>query len=100
MTIEYEFRRRIDDVIYRFAPDGLVNGFPAWKRVDLDIRLIRHADKGWCTVDSAGTINGRPWNVEPEEQGAAPFEGEWVSKKNDKSYVYDLVKLTDRSSAF
>ena len=99
MTVEYEFRRRIDDVLYQFAPDGDDNGFPAWKRIDLDIRLVWRNGKGWCTVDASGTINGRPWNVEPDEQGATPFEGEWVSKKGDKSYVYDLVRRTDGSAA-
>ncbi len=34
---------------------------------------------------------GRPWNVLPQDQGDHPPEGEWVSRKGSKSYVYSLV---------
>ncbi|MFC5327128.1 hypothetical protein [Bradyrhizobium oligotrophicum] len=34
-----------------------------------------------------------PWNVLPGDQGAAPPQGEWVSRKGMKSYGYSLVHL-------
>jgi hypothetical protein len=85
------FRRRIDGICYRFAPAGARSGHPVWKRDDLDLWLIRHADEGWVVVDATGTVLSRPWNVLPSSQMDLPPEGEWVSKKGDRSYVYDLV---------
>jgi hypothetical protein len=36
-------------------------------------------------------VLGRPWEGLPSEQPEAqPPEGEWVSKKGSKSYVYSL----------
>jgi hypothetical protein len=35
---------------------------------------------------------GRPWHVPPQDQSPEfPPEGDWVSKKGSKSYVYSLV---------
>ncbi len=89
----FEFRRRLDALTYRFEPCEPREGRAAWKRTNLDIWLVWVATKGWCTVDAAGTVNGRPWGVEVAEQRNEPPEGEWLSKKADKSYVYDLVRV-------
>ncbi len=89
----FEFRRRLDGLVYRFEPCAPREDRPAWKRTNLDIWLCWLAGKGWCTVDAAGAVNGRPWAIEVADQDDQPPEGEWLSKKADKSYVYDLVRL-------
>ncbi|MEM8801694.1 MAG: hypothetical protein AAGF55_04090 [Pseudomonadota bacterium] len=38
-------------------------------------------------------VFGRPWNLPPKDQGRAPPEGVWVSRKGAKAYVYDLVYI-------
>jgi hypothetical protein len=87
----FEFRRRIDNVIYRFEPAAPREGYPAWKRVDAALWLTWIPGRGWRVVDEHGAANSQPWNVAPADLG--PPEGEWLSKKGDKSYVYDLVRL-------
>lgn len=88
-----EFRRRGDAFTYRFEPAAPREGRPAWKRVDLDLWLAWVSPRGWCVVDAAGVCNSRPWGLEPADQRGDPPEGEWISKKGDKSYVYDLGRL-------
>ena len=96
-TDRFEFRRRIDGVTYRFEPVDPKEGYPAWKRVDLDVWLTRTRASGWCVVDVNGLIISRPWNVEVANQQSEPPEGEWLSKKADKSYVYDLLRFASRT---
>jgi hypothetical protein len=86
-----EFRRRIDTVRYHFSSAGTVDGHATWKRDDLDLWVVRRADQGWVVVDASDLVLSRPWNVLPSSQGDLPPEGEWVSKKADRSYVYDVV---------
>ena len=93
MPNDVEFRRRSDALVYRFRPCNPINGYPAWKREDFELWLAHSDAKGWAVIDSANTIFSRPWNVEVSEQGATPPEGEWISKKADRAYVYDLVFL-------
>jgi hypothetical protein len=88
----FEFRRRIDEVIYRFEPVAPREGHPAWKRVEFDLWLMWIPARGWCVVDAHGVVNSRPWNVELEDQATEPPEGEWLSINGNKSYVYDLVR--------
>ena len=95
----FEFRRRIDDLRYRFEPVEPRGGYPAWKRVDVDLWLTWIPGSGWCVVDARGEANSRPWNVELADQQKDPPEGEWLSKKGDKSYVYDLVRLAGPAAA-
>jgi hypothetical protein len=85
-----EFRRRLDPVCYRFSPVADATGGPAWKRDDRDLWLVRRAGDGWVVVDGANVVLSRPWNTLPSSQGELPPEGEWISKKGDRSYVYDL----------
>ena len=89
----FEFRRLIDAVVYLFEPAAPREGRPAWKRVDLDLWLAWLPAKGWSVVDAQGVTNSKPWSVELADQGDEPPEGEWLSKKADKSYVYDLVRV-------
>lgn len=90
MIRSFELRRRIDDLIYRF--DKVAN--KGYKRSDGNFWIIKHPRFGWVAWDEHDKdVMGRPWNVPPDEQGDTPPEGEWVSRKGDKSYVYDLVHL-------
>ena len=93
----FDFRRRIDGLTYHFHSCGPQNGKPAWKRVDYAVWLIWLDEIGWCSVDAERQINGVPWGIPASQQGDVPPSGEWVSKKGDKSYVYDLV-FTEQSS--
>jgi hypothetical protein len=86
-----EFRRRIDSLCHRFVPAGAVDGHPVWRREDLDLWLTFRADEGWVVVDASGAVLSRPWGVPSSPQGDLPPVGEWVSKKADRAYVYDLA---------
>jgi len=37
---------------------------------------------------------GRPWDTLPHQQGNYPPEGDWISRKGSKSYVYTLVYVS------
>lgn len=89
----YEFRRKIDDVVYRFEPCENRFQNKAWKRNNLDVWIVYLPNIGWCTVDAFDTVNGLPWNLPLSAQSDLPPTGEWVSKKLNKSYVYDLVRI-------
>ncbi|MEM8632386.1 MAG: hypothetical protein AAGF74_14210 [Pseudomonadota bacterium] len=86
--LTFELRRQTDGLVYRFdrQPDG------SFKRQDGDFFILRHPRHGWIAGDvGSDEIFGRPWSVLPSDQGDAPPEGIWVSRKDAKSYVYDLV---------
>lgn len=84
-----ECQRCGDGLVYRFAPAGTRNDRPCWRRVDLELYLEWTARRGWSINDAAGTVLGRPWDVERDEQEALPPDGIWVSRKGAKSYVYE-----------
>gem|GEM_PF-866469 len=84
----FELKRRVDDLVYVFErqDDG------RYKRTDGDHWIIKDPSLGWIAWDyQSKTVMGRPWSVMPMDQNDTPPKGEWVSKKGDKSYVYDLV---------
>ncbi|WP_082718582.1 MULTISPECIES: O-methyltransferase [unclassified Sphingobium] len=85
------FRREEDGLIYRFAPAGMIEGRPIWRRTDRDLRLQWSRPMGWHVTDKAGAMLSRPWEVEKERQAGLPPEGIWVSRKGAKSYVYNLA---------
>lgn len=88
----FELHRQIDNLVYQFDRVELVNGTHGYKRRDADLWILNDAKKGWFAQDPVtGDIAGRPWSVLPEDQKDYPPEGEWVSKKGIKSYVYLLV---------
>ena len=87
-----ELRRRVDGLIYRFDRTPLDDGSFGYKRRDSDLWILWQSDLGWVAVDpETGGVTGRPWSVLPKEQSDAPPEGDWVSKKGERSYVYELV---------
>ncbi|MFD6158456.1 hypothetical protein ACFWF7_40060 [Nocardia sp. NPDC060256] len=86
-----KFVRQIDGLTYEFVPDGSAHGYPSFKRVDLDLWCRRLPDFGWCVVTESGTVSSRPFD--DAGHGDRPPEGTWVSRKADRSYVYDLVRV-------
>ena len=87
----FELYRLSDGLIYRFNRAVREDGSAGYKREDQDLWIVRSPRFGWVAIDEAtGTIMGRPWNTLPQDLGDYPPEGEWVSKKGIKSYVYDL----------
>ncbi|MCK5831208.1 MAG: hypothetical protein KAH20_13000 [Methylococcales bacterium] len=88
----FELRRKIDNLVYKFDKTSFNENEYGYKRRDQDF-WIRWSEKfGWIQCDSEmENIYGRPWNISPEDQADYPPAGEWVSKKESKSYVYGLV---------
>jgi hypothetical protein len=87
-----EMRRLSDGAVYRFLPQGAVDGFPRYRRADKSIWILRHPDFGWIVWDEGeGSLMGRPWEVALKEQGDTPPECVWVSRKDANAFVYRLV---------
>lgn len=89
----FQMRRLTDDVVYEFdqRPYG-ENGRGYQRRDKPNTWVIFKPEYGWVVIDdNTGHIHGRPWDVLVKEQSDFPPEGEWVSKKGAKSYVYELV---------
>ena len=63
----------------------------------MDLWLLYLPESGWATVDGAGAVNGRPWEVPLADQTSEPPFCTWVSRKGERSYVYELVKLAGSS---
>jgi len=90
----FELRRRTDSTVYRFHRAERSDGVAGYRREDSDLWIVRSPALGWIAIDDAtGAVTGRPWDVPPGQQSDQPPEGDWVSKKGDKSYVYELRYL-------
>lgn len=89
-----QLRRRSDDLIYYFVRVQRPDGSLGYLRTDKELWLEYERDLGWIARDpETKELTGRPWSdsrVEDQDIEHPP-EGEWVSKKGSKSYVYDLV---------
>ncbi|MGU3433421.1 hypothetical protein ACNHUS_10420 [Actinomycetes bacterium M1A6_2h] len=79
------FVRRGDGLTYTFLADGPLS----FKRVDIDVWCRRLPDFGWAVCDENGLVSSRPFS--DAGTGDFPPEGVWVSRKGDRSYVYDMV---------
>lgn len=88
----FELRRQNDDLIYTFDR-AEKNNERAYKRRDADLWIILKKGFGWCAWDEEEGLMGRCWEVLPSQQSDFPPEGVWVSRKNEKSYVYELVYI-------
>ena len=85
-----KFIRRHDGLTYQFVRDGDSHGFQSYRRIDTDIFCRRLPGYGWVVCDAADSeIWSRPFD--DAGFGDQPPEGVWVSRKGDKSYVYDCV---------
>jgi hypothetical protein len=91
----FELHRSSDGLVYQFDRKLKSNDEIAYRRRDQDLWITYRAELGWVAWDEASqTIMGKPWNVLPNSQIVDhPPEGEWVSKKGAKSYVYQLKYL-------
>ena len=88
----FELRRQSDDLVYTFVRQTRADGTVGYQRQDQDFWIEHRKDWGWVAWDAARqSCTGRPWNVLPSDQGDHPPEGDWVSRKGPKSYVYSLV---------
>ncbi len=88
----FKLKRLSDDLVYEFdlkKKDGNMHGY---KRRDQDLWITYKNDLGWVAYDEeTKSVMGRPWDVKKEDQNNDyPPEGIWVSRKGEKSYVYDL----------
>lgn len=88
----FELHRLSDNLIYQFDRKDTPDGNAGYQRRDQDLWITYHTHLGWVAYDSqTKSVMGRPWNVMPKDQDIHfPPEGEWVSKKGVKSYVYHL----------
>jgi hypothetical protein len=100
MTTQFELRRKSDDLVYSFVRKDRADGQYGFQRADRDLWIIFKGRLGWVAWDEeTQAVTGRPWNVLPEDQSDdCPPEGEWVSKKGTRSYVYELVHLKPNGS--
>jgi hypothetical protein len=87
----FKLLRQSDDLVYEFAKRQRDDGLNGYKRLDADVWIVRHKRLGWVAISSEKEISGAPWLILPEEQSDLPPEGEWISKKGSKVYVYTLV---------
>ncbi|QIS16115.1 hypothetical protein [Nocardia arthritidis] len=83
-----KFVRRTDGLTYEFVDDGTAHGYPSYKRIDLDLWCERLPEFGWVLRTADGVIAARPFD--DAGHGALPPGGAWVSRKGDRSYVYDV----------
>lgn len=90
----FEFRRLLDGLIYRFEPASDRDGAPQWRRLGSNLYLRWSEDHGWSIRDHEGTLLALPWNASLKDQSALPPQGVWVSRKGDRSYVYEAVLLS------
>jgi len=88
----FQLIRRLDDLMYDFDRVEIHDGVFGYKRRDADLWINWHQEYGWVAWDGESEyIGGRPWYVLPQNQLSYPPEGLWVSYKDNKSYVYDLI---------
>ena len=85
----FQFRRHHDDLIYYFDEVGTDRNGRVFKRRDLDVLVVRNHDHGWVAVADE-KISATPWLVPLKEQEDYPPEGDWISRKHEKVYVYSL----------
>lgn len=88
----FELRRKSDDLVYQFQRKLSAEGRVGYRRADRDLWIVQSSEWGWISTDpETGAITGRSWETHPSQQSDHPPAGVWVSRKDDKSYVYDLV---------
>ncbi|MBR0893853.1 hypothetical protein JQ616_02745 [Bradyrhizobium tropiciagri] len=91
----FELRRQSDTLVYSFVRKTRPDGAIGYQRQDQDFWIEHRPGWGWVAWDPVSqSCAGRPWNVLPADQGDHPPEGDWVSRKGAKSYVYSLVYVT------
>ncbi len=88
----FELRRQSDGLVYQFDRLLREDGSYGYRRRDADLWILQEPDHGWVAVDpTTNEISGKPRTASLQDQSGHPPEGDWVSKKGAKSYVYSLV---------
>ncbi len=90
----FEMRRLLDGLVYAFEWRTGLGKAAVYERNDGVVRVIHDPRFGWSIWSDEGDIVGRVWETLPQDQGEYPTEGIWVSRKGEKSYVYELVYAT------
>ncbi|KXS17422.1 hypothetical protein M427DRAFT_30546 [Gonapodya prolifera JEL478] len=96
----FTFTRLIDGLTYNFTQTSQPSrhssssGAPRYRRNDGHVLVLKDPQKGWAAVEAAtGQVTGKSWEWTLASLMHAPDyppEGEWVSKKGHKLYVYVL----------
>ncbi len=86
-----ELHRQSDGLIHYFNRQKRDDGTYGYRRRDLDVWMIKSPKHGWVVVSPDNEISGKPWSTPSDEPSEFPPEGDWVSKKGSKSYVYSLI---------
>ncbi len=81
------FLRVSDNISYQFNLVEKRNGYTFWKREDLDLWCCYKSKVGWCIEDKYGNEFGWPRSNNNSE---LPPKGTWFSRKEDKSFEYEL----------
>lgn len=86
----FELRRHSDGMTYVFDRAGPHSFI---RQDDPAMTINWEGPWGWVArLPGNGVMAGRPWEILPQHQReAAPPIGVWISRKDDKSYVYHLV---------
>ena len=88
---KFELHRPADGLVYRFTRTGR----DAFVRTDDPGMTIKwEGPWGWLArLPETGVVAGRPWEILPQHQSQlAPPEGIWISRKGDRSHVYQLCR--------
>ena len=96
----FELQRQSDDLVYEFDRRTQNNKLVGYQRRDQNLWITyRGIEIGWVAWnEESAEVRGRPWNVLPKDQNPDhPPEGEWVSKKDNKSYVYILKYVENKN---
>jgi hypothetical protein len=85
--------RRCDGLRYDFHKAGARGGYPLFRRADADFWIGYDQTWGWCArLPDSDRLAGLSWGQHPQAQPThGPPAGAWVSRKGDRSYVYDLI---------
>lgn len=88
---QFELHRLNDGLVYTF---DRVNAHCFARRDDPLMRISWEGPWGWLArMPQNGVVAGRPWEILPQHQREAfPPCGVWISRKGDRSYVYQLIE--------
>jgi hypothetical protein len=89
----FTLTRQSDGHVYTFTARGTRHGKLAYQREDADLWILWHPAWGWmaeAAPDFDGDPTGLPFSMPRSLQNGRPPQGTWVSRKADRSYVYDL----------